>query len=78
MSWPILTQDDLTTDNRDMAVGDITFTDILIEEKVHVSDEYLPKGRHFFEGWQTQKRPSFAYDALSPTIDQWTSRGLML
>lgn len=53
MSWPILTQDDLTTDNRDMAVGDITFTDILIEEKVHVSDEYLPKvdtslkdGRH--------------------------------
>ncbi|MDD7108359.1 MAG: hypothetical protein PUI10_07390 [Prevotellaceae bacterium] len=53
MSWPILTQDDLTTDNRDMAVGDITFTDILIEEKVHVSDEYLPKGRHFFEGWQT-------------------------
>lgn len=53
MSWPILTQDDLTTDNRDMAVGDITFTDILIEEKFHVSDEYLPKGRHFFEGWQT-------------------------
>ena len=53
MSWPILTQDDLTTDNRDMAVGDITFTDILIEEKVHFSDEYLPKDRHFFEGWQT-------------------------
>ena len=53
MSWPILTQDDLTTDNRDMAVGDITFTDIQIEEKFHVSDEYLPKGRHFFEGWQT-------------------------
>ena len=53
MSWPILTQDDLTTDNRDMAVGDIAFTDIQIEEKFHVSDEYLPKGRHFFEGWQT-------------------------